>query len=134
VYYIALAVGFLAFLILGVLALFAEPVLRLFTADPETIAVGVPALRILALSQLFLLLGMVMDGGLTGAGDTVSPMVVNIIVLWLIQLPAVWFLSQQWGWDVYGIWWGMVIGRGVQALLMAGRFRQGRWQYVLIYL
>ena len=70
-------------------------------------------------------LGMVMDGGLTGAGDTVSPMVVNFIALWLVMLPAVWLLSTYWGWGVNGIWWGLVIGMGVQALLMTLRFRQG---------
>ncbi len=130
--FIALVVALLASVILGLLVLFAEPVLSLFTQDPATIAAGVHAMRILAWSQFFLVLGMVMDGGLTGAGDTVSPMVINVIVLWLIQLPLVWLLSQRLSWDVDGIWWGLAISMGVQALLMAGRFWQGKWQQVRI--
>ncbi len=129
---IALTAGLIAATILGALVLFARPVLSLFTHDPDTIAIGVHAVRILALSQFFLVLGTVMDGGLTGAGDTLSPMVINIIVLWLVQIPAVWLLSQRWGWGVDGVWWGLVISMGVQALLMAGRFWQGHWKQVEI--
>jgi len=70
----------------------------------------------------------VLDGALTGEGDTVSPMVVNFIAQILVLLPAVWLLSTVAGWGVYGIFWALVIGFGVQALLMALRFRQGRWQ------
>ena len=117
-----------ASLLLGLLAIFAEPVMALFTQDPATIAAGVHAIRVLALYRVLMTLGLVMDGGLTGAGDTVSPMVVNFIALWLVMLPAVWLLSTYFGWGVNGIWWGLVIGMGVQALLMTLRFRQGRWQ------
>jgi putative MATE family efflux protein len=129
---IAQAASIIAALLMGLLALFAGPVLALFTQDPETIAVGVQAVRVLALSRVFLTLSTVMDSALTGAGDTVSPMVINIVVLWVIQLPAVWLLSGAWGWGVDGVWWGVVIGMGLQALLMTARFRQGHWQRIRI--
>jgi Na+-driven multidrug efflux pump len=126
---IAIAAVLSASVLLGLLVIFAEPVLELFTQDPATIAAGVHAVRVLALYRVLMTLGVVMDGGLTGAGDTVSPMVVNFIALWMVQLPAVWLLSTTLGWGVNGIWWGLVIGMGVQALLMTLRFRQGRWQH-----
>ena len=126
---IASAAVLSASLLLGLLAIFAEPVMALFTQDPATITAGVHAIRVLALYRVLMTLGVVMDGGLTGAGDTVSPMVVNFIALWIVQLPVVWLLSTYLGWGVNGIWWGLVIGMGVQALLMTLRFRQGRWQH-----
>jgi putative MATE family efflux protein len=126
---IASAAVLSASVLLGLLAIFAEPAMALFTQDPATIAAGVHAIRVLSLYRVLMTLGVVMDGGLTGAGDTVSPMVVNFIALWMVQLPAVWLLSTYWGWGVNGIWWGLVIGMGVQALLMTLRFRQGRWQH-----
>jgi|YNPBryantNP2012_1023418.scaffolds.fasta_scaffold00718_16 putative MATE family efflux protein len=122
----------LSVVLLGLLTLFAGPVLALFTADPQTIAVGVGAMGILSLYRAFMTLGTVMDGGLTGAGDTVSPMVINIIALWIVQLPAAWLLSARLGWRADGIWWALVLGMAVQALLLVGRFRQGRWQAVRI--
>jgi len=127
---IAIAASLLSIAIMGPLALWAGPVLRAFTQDLATIAAGVHVMRVLAPSRLFFVLGMVMDGGLTGAGDTLSPMVVNMVVLWLVQLPLIWLLSSQWGWGVDGIWWGLVLSTFVQAALMAGRFWQGQWQRV----
>jgi putative MATE family efflux protein len=122
----------IATVILGLLTIFAGPALALFTSDPQTIAVGVNAVWALAIYRVLVTLGFVIDGALTGAGDTVSPMVINIIALWMVQLPAVWLFSTRLGWGVDGIWWGLVIGMAAQALLMAARFRQGRWQRVRI--
>jgi putative MATE family efflux protein len=121
-----------ASVLLGLLAVFAGPVLSLFTSDQATIEAGVHAIRVLALYRVLMTLGVAMDGGLTGAGDTVSPMVINIVALWMAQLPAVWLLSSRLGWGVDGVWWGLVIGMGVQACLMTLRFRQGRWQMIRI--
>ncbi len=118
----------LAAALLGLLIVFARPTLALFTGDPQILAMGVRAMGALALYRTLMTLGMVLDGGLTGAGDTVSPMVINIIALWTIQLPVAWFLSDRLGWQADGIWWALVIGMAVQSLLLVGRFRQGRWQ------
>lgn len=125
---IAAATGVSGALLLGLLILFARPAYAAFTSDPETITLGVQVIGVLSLYRLLLLLSTVLDGALTGAGDTVSPMVVNFIAQILVLLPAVWLLSTVAGWGVYGIFWALVIGFGVQALLMALRFRQGRWQ------
>jgi Na+-driven multidrug efflux pump len=132
VHLIAGMAALIAIAILGLLAVFAGPALSLFTQDPATLAAGIHATRVLVLSRLFLVLATILDGGLTGAGDTVSPMIINVIVLWLVQLPLVWLFSGRWGWGVDGIWWALVISMGVQALLMAGRFWQGQWQKVRI--
>ncbi|MBM4460614.1 MAG: MATE family efflux transporter [Chloroflexi bacterium] len=129
---IAVAALVMAGILLGLLAVFAEPAFGLFTRDSETIRVGVSAIGVLALWRGLMQLGIIMDAGLTGAGDTLSPMVINIIVLWLAQLPAVWLFSSRLGWGAYGIWWGLVIGAAGQALLLTLRFRQGRWQLVRI--
>ena len=123
----AVAVVIATFL-MGLLAAFAGSALALFTGNPETIAGGVQAVQVLALSRVLLTLGTVMDAALTGAGDTISPMVIAAFSLWGVMLPAVWLLSTQLGWDASGIWWGIVIGSGLQALLLTARFRQGLWQ------
>jgi putative MATE family efflux protein len=129
---IAIAGSLSAGAILGLLAIFAGPALSLFTSDAATIATGVYAVRVLALSRLFLVLGTIMDSALTGASDTVSPMVINMIVLWLMQLPLVWLLSERMHWGIDGIWWALTLSMAVQALLLTKRFRQGLWQNLRI--
>jgi len=132
VYLIASAALLSAGLALGWLALWSGPAFALFTSDGEAIAIGVHAIGIFAVWRLLMTLAMVADAALTGAGDTLSPMVINIIVLWLIQLPAVWLLSNYLGWGTDGIWWGLVIGSSMQALMLVARFRQGKWQQARI--
>lgn len=132
VHLIAAAVVSLSGLLLGLLALFPGPAFAAFTQDAATIAAGVQAIGVLALYRLLMMLGTVMDYSLSGAGDTVSPMIVNFIALFMVQLPAAWLLSSYAGWGVTGIFWALVLGMTVQALLMTLRFRQGRWQRVRI--
>ena len=115
-------------ILLGLAVLLAGPIFSLFTQDADTIAAGVHALRILVIARFFFTVGVVFDAALSGAGDTVSPMVINIIALWLIQLPFIWLLSGQLGWGVDGIWWAIVFTMIVQTALLAARFRQGRWK------
>ncbi|OQA43876.1 MAG: Multidrug export protein MepA [Chloroflexi bacterium ADurb.Bin325] len=124
----AWAAGISAAVALGLLMLFATPVYTAFTSDPATIALGVQVIGVLSLYRLLLLLSTVLDGALTGAGDTVSPMVINFISQIVVLLPTVWLLSTGAGWGIHGIFWALVVGFGVQTLLMALRFRQGRWQ------
>lgn len=130
--WIALAASALGLLILGGFVLASEPVLRVFTQDANTLAVARHGLLILVAYQFFLMLSTVMDGGLTGAGDTVSPMVINILVLWLIQLPGVWLLSRALGWGIDGVWWAMAGSMALQWVAMTIRFWQGRWKHVQI--
>ena len=118
--------------LLGLLTVLAGPVFAWFTDDPATIATAVHVIGVLALYRVLMALGVAMDGGLTGAGDTVSPMVINILALWVVQIPVVWLFSTYLRWGADGIWWGLVIGMGVQSLLLTLRFHQGSWQRLRI--
>jgi Na+-driven multidrug efflux pump len=71
---------------------------------------------------------LVYDGAQVGAGDTLSPMLVNLAALWLVQLPLAWLLSTVLRLGPQGIWWGLIAGWGVQAALMIVRYRQARWK------
>jgi Na+-driven multidrug efflux pump len=55
-------------------------------------------------------------------------MVINLIALFLIQVPLAYLLSRPVGLGVSGIWLALVLGWASQAALMLLRFRQGRWK------
>lgn len=114
--------------ILGALMLFAPQVLALFSADADTLRIGVPMLRILALGYLANTLTMVLNGAQIGAGDTVAPMVINIIALWVIQIPLVYLFSQVLRLEATNIWIALVIGWLAQLGLLMYRQRQGAWK------
>lgn len=104
----------------------AKPLFYLFTNDMEVVDIGVHYLYIvspfyLIFSSMFVLMGL-----LRGSGDTVMPMIFTIISLWIVRIPASYFLSQELG--VHGIWWGIpvawVIGMGASMWY----YSTGKWK------
>jgi MATE family multidrug resistance protein len=87
-----------------------EQLIRIYTRDPDVIAVGVTVLFICAVFQLFDGLQTVTTGALRGLGDTRTPMVANLIGHWVIGLPVGYLLCFQKGWGVAGLWTGLSIG------------------------
>jgi Na+-driven multidrug efflux pump len=85
-------------------------------------------LRWVALGYLIQTVTLVHDAAQVGAGDTLSPMLVNLASLWLVQLPLAWLLSTVVGLGPPGIWWGLIVGWGMQAVLMVKRYQAARWQ------
>lgn len=116
---------------LVLLLLIAAPwVLSWFGLESDALGPGVAMMRWVSLGYLIQAVTLVYDAAQVGAGDTVSPMLVNLAALWLVQLPLAWFLARGMGLGPQGIWWGLIAGWGVQAILMVRRYREARWQKV----
>ncbi|MBN1640409.1 MAG: MATE family efflux transporter [Anaerolineae bacterium] len=114
--------------VLGGLALFARQAMSLFSDDAQSIASGVQIIRILSLGYLAQAFNAVYDAAQAGAGDTVSPMAINMLSLWLIQMPLAFLLSRVPQLGVNGVWGALVIGWLAQAALMLWRYRKGHWK------
>lgn len=121
-----------ALAITAVLALFllvAAPwVLSWFKLDLAAMAPGAAMLRWIAVGNLLFTVTLVYDGAQVGAGDTLSPMLVNLAALWLVQLPLAWLLTQVIDLGPQSLWWSLLAGYAVQAALMVKRYRAARWQ------
>ncbi|MCP4517530.1 MAG: hypothetical protein GY824_20175 [Delftia sp.] len=89
---------------------------------------GVHVIHALGLGYLAFTLGAVFGTAQTGAGDTLSPMLVNITASWLVLIPLAYLLPRLTGLEADGIWLALTLGWIVQAALMGLRFRQGRWK------
>jgi Na+-driven multidrug efflux pump len=102
--------------------------MSLFSDDAVTLSMGTYVLRVLSLGYLAFALNNVYDFAQAGAGDTVSPMVINLVSLWLVQIPLAYLLSRALGLGSNGVWLALTIGWTIQAALMYWRYRQGRWK------
>jgi len=58
----------------------------------------------------------------TGAGDTRTPMLANLIAYWVIGLPLGWVLCFKFGWGAQGLWIGLCLG-----LILIGTFLLWVW-------
>jgi putative MATE family efflux protein len=108
----------------------AEPFAALVAKDPAVLAETTRYLQINMIAQPFIALSLALSGGLNGAGDTRGAMWVIIISIWLIRLPIAYGLALFWGFGATGVWWAMVFSVVCQSILMAGRFRSGKWKHL----
>ena len=112
--------------------LFPEPLIGFFTDDPEVIAQGVPPLRLVGLVQPFLSAMMVFGGGLRGAGDTLTPMCINGSGVWLLRVPLSLLFTRVFSWGLLGVWVAMSLDMCIRGVLLAVRFRRGRWKSIQV--
>jgi len=106
--------------------LFAEPIIGLFTNDAEVIDIGKHYLYIVSPFYVVFASMFVMMGVLRGAGDTITSMVITIITLWIIRIPASYFLSVEIGSN--GIWWGIPVAWVIGIMLSLTYYKTGRWK------
>jgi MATE family multidrug resistance protein len=94
----------------------------LFTNDPAIAELGVTLLGIAAAFQLFDGIQGVAAGALRGAGDIRFPFVANVAAHWLVGLPLALVLGFTLGRGAPGLWWGLLAGLALVAMLLLWRF------------
>jgi putative MATE family efflux protein len=111
-----------------VFVVFAEPIVRLFTNDPDVVPLGAMALRIISYGNIGYAYGMVMLQSFNGAGDTLTPTIVNFFGFWLFEIPLAYWLAIKLGLQTRGVYFSIVIAEGSIALASVLLFRRGRWK------
>jgi multidrug resistance protein, MATE family len=106
---LGLGAGFMAVAAI-VLLLIPIPLIGIFTKNSEVLRVAIPLLFVTAVFQLFDGLQVVATGVLRGAGDTRTPMIVNLMGHWLLGLPVGYLLCFSFGYGVTGLWMGLSVG------------------------
>ena len=130
-----LAAGFLsgAFLLVSVaILIWAENIVRIFDSDPGLVAVASLFLRIACANWVVMGLTNVFQQCVNGAGDTVVPMVIMLVNMWLMQIPLAYFLPRITGLGVYGVRWGIVAGTVGAAIIYTIYFSTGRWKRKMV--
>jgi len=108
--------------------LFAEPVVRLFTQDPAVVPLGAACLRIVSYGNLGYAYFMVMMQAFNGAGDTITPTIVNFFGFWLLEIPLAYTLAIPLHMRSNGVFFSIAIAESAMAAASAILFKQGRWK------
>ena len=108
--------------------LFAEPMVRLFTQDPAVVPLGAACLRIVSYGNLGYAYFMVMMQAFNGAGDTITPTIVNFFGFWLFEIPLAYTLSIPLRMHSNGVFFSIAIAESAMAAASAILFKQGRWK------
>jgi putative MATE family efflux protein len=117
---------------LGVVGLififFPTPIVGLFTHDPDVLRRGASCLRIISYGNLGYAYFMVMMQAFNGAGDTITPTIVNFFGFWLFEIPVAYTLAIPLQMYSNGVFASIAIAESSMAVASAILFRQGKWK------
>jgi MATE family, multidrug efflux pump len=123
--------GFYNMVFLGVIGVFfivfATPVVRLFVNDPAVVPIAATALRTFSCGNVAYAYGMVMLQAFNGAGDTMTPTIVNFFGFWVLEVPLAWVLAMPAKLHGEGVFLSIVIAQACVAAAGIVLFRRGRW-------
>jgi MATE family, multidrug efflux pump len=107
---------------------FSQPIVRLFTHDPAVVPLGAACLRIVSYGNLGYAYFMVMMQAFNGAGDTITPTIVNFFGFWLFEIPLAYWLALPLHMHSNGVFASIAIAESSMAAVSAILFKKGRWK------
>jgi putative MATE family efflux protein len=115
--------------LVAIILIFApEYIVRFFTTNAAEVGYAVDCLRIIAYGNLAYAFGMVMVQAFNGAGDTVTPTLINLVGFWLCEIPLAWALAYPAGMEVRGVFASIPIAELLITILGAAMFWKGDWK------
>jgi putative MATE family efflux protein len=108
--------------------LWAEGVVALFTHDPQVAPLAARGLRIISSGFVFYASGYVLAASFNGAGDTMTPTLLNLFCFWFGELPLAYVLARPLGLGPAGVFWAVAIAFSLLTVMSGWLFRRGRWK------
>ncbi len=124
--------GWVNMILLGVigaiLVLFPQPFIGFFIEDKAVFDSGVEGLRIISLGFIAYGLGMVLVNSFNGAGDTTTPLKINVFAFWMVEIPLAWVLAFKADMKENGVFISIVVAESLMTLIAWLVFRRGKWK------
>lgn len=111
----------------GTLFVFSPNLVDIFSNSPEVIRLGTVVLRMVALSEPFYGVSIIVEGMMQGVGRTKMPFVFNIIGMWGIRIVGTYICTQILGLGLVAAWGCMIAHNMLLFLLFSGSFLRGQW-------
>ena len=107
---------------------FAAEITGLFTDQADVMRWGTTCLQILGIGFPMYAVGMVVVQAFNGAGDTATPVILNLLCFWLIQIPLAYWLATATSLGPNGAFLAIVISESLLTILAVIMFRRGTWK------
>lgn len=96
--------------------------------EPMVLQSGITCLRVISFGFLVYAMGMVMVNSINGAGDTVTPVWINFIAFWLMEIPLAYLFTVVFDLHINGVCYAILIGESALTLISMLIFMRGRWK------
>jgi len=111
----------------GALFIFAPNMMRLFSRDQEVILLGSVVLRMVAVSEPFYGVSIIIEGMLQGMGKTMMPFICNIIGMWGVRILGTLLCTRMLGMGLVSAWGCMIAHNMLLFILFTLYYRSGKW-------
>jgi len=95
---------------------------RMYTHDAAVIALAAQLMVLAGLFQFSDGIQVTSNGALRGLKDTRVPMVITLFAYWGVGMPIGWWLAFRHGMGARGMWFGLIAGLTMAAVLLFTRF------------
>lgn len=100
----------------------------IFTTQEDIKSVAILAMYIGASGFIFYGIGMTLMNAFNGAGDTLTPSILNFVGFWLFQIPLAYALVYYFNWGPEGVFIAIPAAETLIAVLAFIAFRRGKWK------
>lgn len=125
------AIPFVVFLMIisgSLLFIFAPQLVSLFSDDSEVISLGTTVLRMVAVSEPFFGVPIVIEGIMQGAGKTITPFIFNVLGMWCVRIVGTFICTQILGYGLVSAWACMIGHNLLLFVLFISHYATGRWK------
>lgn len=106
---------------------FAPNMMRLFSKDPEVINLGATVLRMVAVSEPFYGVSIIIEGMMQGMGNTVLPFIFSISGMWGIRIVGTFICTQLLGMGLVSAWTCMIAHNLLLFAMFVYCYTTGKW-------
>ena len=111
----------------SVLYLAAPALVNLFSDSPEVIGLGVTVLRMVAVTEPFYGVSIIVEGMMQGVGRTKAPFIYNIIGMWGVRIVGTFICTQMLGYGLVSAWACMIAHNMLMFMLFLMNYIRGSW-------
>lgn len=106
---------------------FAPLMTSIFTTNEAVILLGSTVLRMVALSEPFFGIAIVLEGMMQGAGQTVEPFKYNVFAMWAVRILGTFICTRLLGLGLTAAWGCMIGNNLLLCLLFSIYFLRHKW-------
>lgn len=111
----------------GLLFGFAPQLMHLFSGDAHVIFLGTTVLRMVAISEPFYGVPIVLEGMMQGVGQTIPPFIFNVAGMWGARIVGTFICTQILGFGLISAWGCMIAHNLLLFLLFGIHYLTGKW-------
>lgn len=111
----------------GLLFLFVPQLMRLFSKDAEVIKLGTTVLKMVAVSEPFYGVPIVLEGMMQGVGKTIEPFIYNVLGMWCARILGTFIFTQILHCGLVSAWGCMIAHNILLFVLFTANYVLRKW-------